>query len=163
MQRWVMLLLVLCISLPAGSAAAQQDSIPDRPQKSEAVATVLAVFLPGAGHVYAGETGRGLLLAGATGLTFMYGFADGQCKRPYDDVRSCELEKNETLAAASFLTSLGLYAYSLWDAHRAVRRTNPQRNLGLGAFDVAPEVMFEHDPQGRTRIGLKLRAAGEVQ
>ncbi len=148
----------LALGLSARIGVAQQTREPELSRKSEAIATVWAV-LPGAGHIYAGETTRGLLLAGATGLSFMYGLSDGQCKQPYTDVRTCELEKNESLAEASLIAAFALYAFSLWDAHDAARRANARRGLSLGVYEAAPTWILgiSRTTQPYLGLGVELR------
>lgn len=126
---------LLCVfALSARPSLAQQS---EPPRKSGTTATILALLLPGAGHIYAGEPGRGLLLMGTGALAWGYAFSDGQCKRPYTDVRTCELEKNDRLAGISLAAGLGIYAFSAWDAHRAVKRTNARRKRAVGSLNVS--------------------------
>lgn len=144
---------VLCaLALAIRPSAAQQS---ESPRKSETTATVLGVLLPGAGHIYAGEMGRGLLLMATAGLAFAYGFSDGQCKRPYTDVRTCELDKNETLAGISLATALGIYAFSAGDAHRAARRANAGRGLVIGPLIASPELMISSIVRPRAYAGVE--------
>ncbi|HEU4747674.1 MAG TPA: DUF6677 family protein [Gemmatimonadaceae bacterium] len=145
------LLFVFALS-PRPSVAQQSEP----PRKSETTATILGLILPGAGHIYAGETGRGLLVMGTSGLAFAYGFSDGQCKRPYTDVRTCELDKNETLAGISLAAALGIYAFSAWDAHRAVKRTNARRGRVVGYFNVSSGLAVSSVPRPTTRLRVEL-------
>lgn len=145
---------LLCVfAISARPSAAQQSG---QPSKSETTATILGLILPGAGHIYAGETGRGLLLMGAAGLAFAYGFSDGQCKRPYTDVRTCELDKNETLAGISLAGALGIYAYSAWDAHRAVKRANARRGRVVGSLNVSTRLVISPIPRPAAYLGVEL-------
>lgn len=150
-------ILFCVLALGARPLLAQQP--PSQPLKSGTTATVLALLLPGAGHIYAGETGRGLLLMGTGALAWGYAFSDGQCKRPYTDVRTCELEKNETLAGISMAAALGVYAFSAWDAHRAVKRTNARRTRVVGYFSVAAALAASPVPRptGFLKIELSQR------
>lgn len=145
---------LLCVfAISARPSAAQQS---EEPRKSETTATILGLILPGAGHLYAGETGRGLLLMGTTGLAFAYGFSDGQCKRPYTDVRTCELDKNETLAGISLVAALGLYAYSVWDAPRAVKRANGRRGRVVGSLMASTRLAVTPIPRAAAYLGVEL-------
>lgn len=138
----------------AQEAAAQEAADSQQPgRKSGAVATILGVFLPGAGHIYAGETGRGALFAAGTGLAFMYGFGDGRCKRPYTDVRTCETDKSETLSAASFVSAFVIYGVSIWDAHRAARRTNAKRAADPSTALTSPRIVS--DPLFSVVLGVR--------
>ena len=145
------LLCVLALTARPGFA---QDPEPTR--KSETTATILSLILPGAGHIYAGETGRGLVFMGAAALAFGYGFSDGQCKRPYTDVRTCELDKNETLGGISLAAALGIYAFSAWDAHRAVKRTNARRRSVVGSLNVSTGVAVSPVPQPTAYLRVEL-------
>lgn len=145
---------LLCVfALTARPCVAQQS---EPPRKSETTATILALILPGAGHIYAGETGRGLVFMSTAGLAFAYGFSDGQCKRPYTDVRTCELEKNETVAGISLAAALGIYAFSAWDAHRAVKRTNARRRSVVGSLNVSTGLAVRPVPRPTAYLSVKL-------
>jgi hypothetical protein len=100
-----------------------------------------------------------VVLLASTGLaaTIAYQNRDaGRCKRPYTDVRTCEVEKGEGLLLASFFTAAGLYVYGVWDARRAVRRSNVKRGLRIGSVEIAPLVIFSTASQAHALFELEL-------
>lgn len=153
------LALAALLVLSAAPCRAQQDSVSAGSRRSGTTATALGILLPGAGHFYAREPGRGALFMGATGLLFMYGFSDGRCKRPYESVETCELDKDQTVAAAALVGSLVVYAFSAWDAHRAAHRTNRRRGLVVGAWQASPDMAIRADEGFRGYVGIRLVTA----
>ena len=168
------LLLIPALAVAARPCVGQQDSVPAAradslraagqdpasavPRKSGAVATTIALFTGGGGHIYAGEYVRGTLIMASAGLAFGYGFADGRCKRPSTDPRTCESDKNASLAAASMLTAFAIYGFGMWDAHKAVQRTNERRRraaLGAAGLDPAPRLLVTPAAHGGVNVGLR--------
>lgn len=149
-------LLALSVVCAFDSLAAQPDSVRTPPEKVGSVATIWAVVIPGAGHIYSGERTRGLLIIAAVGTSFLYGFGDGRCTEPYTDVRSCEVTENGSTAA--LILSVGIYGYSVWDSHRAARRTNQRRSrVRQGVTAVSPHWQLTPDASGGLRVGLGVR------
>ncbi len=81
------------------------------------VGLALAVVFPGAGHYYAGELRRGLVLTGGTLALAAIFFS----------ARDGTGSGSDALAVLSGVGLAGLYAYNIYDAPRAVRRQNALR------------------------------------
>ena len=79
-----------------------------RPRKSPALATALAV-VPGLGHIYLGQYGRGLGFLAATGLLQFVGF----------DMDLTVV--GAVLGVPIELGGAGLWLFSIVDAHRTAR------------------------------------------
>jgi hypothetical protein len=126
--------------------------------KSGATATLFGILLPGGGHFYAAESGRGAIFLVGTAFAFSYAFSDPRCKRPFDDVRSCELEeKNQFGLAASLIATAALYGFSVWDAHRAAHRTNVRRGLAVGVLEIRPHLAIDGRRRASGGLGVRLR------
>src|SRR5262245_34482992 len=71
----------------ARAADSSARSSPEAPRKNGTIATLLAVVIPGSGHVYAGETGKGLaLFAGtAAAASIGYSYAKSGCPSSSDN------------------------------------------------------------------------------
>ena len=114
-----------------GNASVAADSAlsPERPsRKSGTTATLLAVLIPGSGHLYAGETGKGLaLLAGTVAAAGIgYSYSKSRCPSSSDN---CDV----TPMVAADAVALGLWVYGVFDAHNATRRTNLYADSRNGA------------------------------
>jgi hypothetical protein len=129
MRRHLLVLSLFAAIAPIGaqSTVAPSDSAAPigAPRKSVAVARVLAI-VPGVGHAYAGEGGRGLaFVGGLLGVTALTGvILAGSCVADALDTSSdsvCEGNAMEDLGA---LAVLGVWGWSIYDAGAAARRTN---------------------------------------
>ena len=114
-----------------GNASVAADSAlsPERPsRKSGTTATLLAVLIPGSGHLYAGERGKGLaLLAGTVAAAGIgYSYSRSTCPSSSDN---CDV----TPMVAADAVALGLWVYGVFDAHNATRRTNLYADSRNGA------------------------------
>lgn len=120
--------------------------------KNPTAARVIGI-LPGAGHVYAGEPGRGLMYLGGTAGLLLIG-ATAMVAECYGDLlggpESCEASNTADFFAAA---TIGLWAWSIYDAGRAAHRTNAKRRVAL-SLGVAPG--FETAGGGRRTGGVKL-------
>jgi hypothetical protein len=122
---------------PAASASHEMtqsatDAVPRVPSvKSPVTGTLLSAFLPGAGHVYAGEPGAGatflLLSASAPAVGYLLSdrTADPTCvPSPADERSAC----SDTTNFGPLFVGIGIAATAwvagLIDAGRAVRRSN---------------------------------------
>ena len=88
------------------------------------VAMAFATYIPGAGHIYAGEIMKGSSLLLASAGVAAAGF-----------ILSAKAIKDEKSGLAPGLGSaaigFGIYFYSLYDAGRAAQRTNAKNKLSL--------------------------------
>jgi hypothetical protein len=114
-----------------GSALSSAES----PRKSGTTATLLAVVIPGSGHLYAGETGKGLALFAGTVAAAGIGYSYSKSKCPSSN-DNCDV----TPMVAADAVALGLWVYGVLDAHNATRRTN----------------LYADSRNGATLLGLKV-------
>ena len=120
-----------------GDAPVAADSArsSDRSPKNGTVATLLAVVIPGSGHLYAGETGKGLALFAGTVAAAGIGYSYSRTKCPSSS-DNCDV----TPMVAADAVALGLWVYGVFDAHNATRRTN----------------LYADSRNGATLLGLKV-------
>ena len=115
--------------------------------KSPTTARIIGIR-PGAGHMYAGETGRGFAYLGGTVGILLVGTLVLAANCTYvvataeEDCGSSGLETAVTVAA------LGFYGWSIYDAGRAAQRTNARN--GLRASLILAPVQL---PRSATRDG----------
>jgi hypothetical protein len=103
-------------------------------QKSGTAATVLSVLVPGAGHIYTGETGKGLALFGIGVGGVVFGSYMWQ-RNVMEDVVDCEdfgcaldsASEHSAWAYAGMVAFLGSWVYGMVDASNSARRVN-ERN-----------------------------------
>lgn len=121
--------VVAALALALGVMPAFGQTVPTSPRKNPATATAIAFFIPGGGHLYAGEPVRGFaLLAATTGIaawavTSSHTYhVDYTCK-----VRNC-LDTSQNPDYQRLGVGLGVagafWLYSLIDASHAVNREN---------------------------------------
>ena len=132
-RRIFVLVLGMILMLNSGQVFAQQKTVGYKDPKT---ATSWGYLLPGAGHLYAGEGGKGLLLmvgsvgalAAGTIMTINSGDEDAEVGYDYD------FSKGATDWTPSYI-GLGVYAvgwiYSVVDAGKAAERTNRKRGLSV--------------------------------
>jgi hypothetical protein len=100
-------------------------------QKSGTAATVLSVLVPGAGHIYTGETGKGLALLGIGVGGFTFGAYMWQ-RNVVDDMDDCDdigcaltsSTKHSAWAYAGMLAFVGSWVYGVADAGSSANRMN---------------------------------------
>ena len=115
------LLLLLVFMLLSQTVLAE-----NKPPKfrDPSVAIAFATYIPGAGHIYAGEMLKGSSLLLASAGVAVVGF-----------ILSAKAIKNEKSGLAPGLGSVaigfGIYFYSLYDAGKAAQRTNAKNGLSL--------------------------------
>lgn len=143
------------------TAAAQPSSLSTATQADTTVpalkdptAARLIGIIPGAGHMYAGEVGRGFLYLGGTlGLFVAAGIASVSHCIEYSlfgfDPPDCERSPEEVLA---LIAAGGLWVWSIFDAGRAARRTNAKR-----AARVSPVIEPTHNPAALGDNGTTVR------
>ena len=106
-----------------------QDAPPPLKQESPKNPTTARVIgiIPGAGHVYAGEPGRGVLYLGATLGVAVLGATALALGCLNDYATDCDDSGSwETIATALIL---GFWGWTIYDAGRAAHRTNERRAL----------------------------------
>ena len=125
------------VTLPAQDTLRVRDTLrADAPgMKSPGAARVIGI-LPGAGHIYAGETGRGFAFMGGVLGAFVIGSTVllAECYSSVLGGDDCASSGTENVIAAAIL---GLWGWSIYDAGRAAHRTNARRRMGVSLL-VAP-------------------------
>jgi hypothetical protein len=111
-------------------------------------------IVPGAGHIYAGETMRGLGYLGATvGIIVIGGtLMAAECVGSLGE--SCEDSSTEDVATVA---ALGVWAWSIYDAGRAAHRTNAKRRLRVSLIVAPVRSTLARGADGRAlKLGLSL-------
>jgi hypothetical protein len=121
--------------------------------KSPSAARVIGI-IPGAGHMYAGEVGRGFLYLGGTlGLVFVAGLAHFSECFMSDEPGGCE----STAGTVSLVAAGGLWVWSIVDAGRAARRTNAKRAASASLIlEPARTPVARGDDHTGVRLGLRI-------
>src|SRR5512142_140965 len=173
-MRTHLLLLGLAVVCAASSAAAQETpaarSSAAAPsaivhQKSATTATVLAVLAPGVGHMYTGETGKGVALFGIGVGSMIFGSYMWQRGVTHDIVNceslDCAAEgtvKQAGWAYAGTAIYLATWVYGLADAGSSAHRVNERAARRTVSFAGATlEPVAGPTPQGFAvgmRVGL---------
>ena len=117
--------------------------------KSPATARLIGI-IPGAGHMYAGEVGRGFLYFGGTLGILVVGSALFMSECFMTDVPG---RCGETTAAVTLIATGGLWVWSIVDAGRAARRTNAKRT---GSTSLILEPTRIPVPTGEDRTAVRL-------
>ena len=149
------LVLIAAFALPTSDLGAQGSfGIQRQKPKSPMTARIIGI-LPGAGHIYAGETNRGLaFFAGTLGVLAVGGaISDAQCK---EDEYSTDYCSSPVLDVLALVAGAGVWAWSIVDAGRAARRTNARHGLSAVIFEPVRLPDARHHDRPALRIGLSL-------
>lgn len=138
------LVATLGLTLLATSAGAQAGGGYGVSQKDPGLATVISLFIPGGGHLYAGESRKGATILGVAYGSLIAGAATTSCSFG-SGCRTWPIY-------VGVLGYLGAWAYGVADASNAARRANTG---GFGVYDLRPEVSSL--PDGRLGLGLSAR------
>ena len=148
------IIAMLCLLVSQVSAQSKNT----KGYKDPKAAVAWSYLLPGAGHMYAGEGGKGfMLMAGSVGslavgtiMTLNSGDEDAEVGYDYD------FSKGGTDWTPSYI-GLGVYTigwiYSVVDAGKAAQRTNRKRGLSRLPVRVVPYVVGKAD---RREYGVRL-------
>ena len=149
----VLVLSVSPLAAQGGKAPVSVTNQSSGSAKSPMAARVIGI-IPGAGHMYAGETRRGFAyLGGIIGLGLVGGLAlAADCIGDYGaSSETCSSKTGENLLTAAIL---GVWGWSIYDAGRAAERTNASHGLRT-ALIVAPVHSSGGGHAGRAmKIGL---------
>ena len=118
-----LLLVTSAAAQPSSSSAVTETDTTVAAAKDPAVARLLGI-IPGAGHMYAGEVGRGFLYFSGTLGIFVSG--------GYLTLSMAFSDQNHQPEVAwvgwgTIIATGGLWVWSIIDAGRAARRTNAKR------------------------------------
>ena len=157
MRRSIVLVMGLAVLASSGQVLAQKQK--PAGYKDPKAALSWGYLLPGAGHIYAGEAGKGwMLMLGSVGaatagtiISLNSGDEDAEVGYDYD------FSKGETDWVPSYI-GWGVFAvawiYSVVDAPKAAERTNQKRGLGQRPVRLEPYVITRGVGKG---CGLRLR------
>lgn len=139
---------------PSDSLA--QSSIVRRHKRYPAVAATLGI-IPGAGHLYAGEYGRGLaIMGGIAGVALATAFiAVGDCIGEDASVESCE---DDNVLTAGSVLMLGIWGWSIADAWMAANRANRRAAAASKLAQLARVPVTVHLSRRLTASGEEVRA-----
>jgi hypothetical protein len=151
MRTAMLSLLVVLLSVGAATAQSQNTS---SLKKDPAAGALFGALIPGGGHYYAGETGKGIVLSSigvATGIAettaaIDCGFLqDGTPRRGICD-------------AQAIFVVVGLFnlAYSIGDGRQAAIRHNQALGLTSGPAQLRPIATTQG---GRSAYGVRLKVA----
>jgi len=147
--------LMLAQTSPAQTTPAQTTPAA-APEKSATTARLLGI-VPGVGHMYAGETGHGIAYLAGTAAMFALtgGVAVTECLNNGLDTGDCGSTRAANVLAVA---TLGLWAWSIYDAGRAAHRTNVRSRAKQTSLIVAPgKWVGRGESVGRTlRVGLRV-------
>ena len=123
-------------SIAAASAGAQDSTRVNAPDslaswyRDPQTAQILGSFIPGAGHVYAGENLRGLGLGGAALIGIVSGIVflnERECRLVSFGVESCDPDAstvNKVSGVTNLVVGVAAWVFGAIDAPRAARRSN---------------------------------------
>jgi hypothetical protein len=146
----------LHFSIDAGNSGTPVDTVVQKPRKNPTTARVLGI-IPGVGHFYAGEQGRGALLLGS-GMTLSVLGSALETKECLDGPGAAECNADMHTALEVLLTAatIGVIGLSIWDAGRAAERANSRASMvGFVVLGKSPSI----DGADRYRAGVRLPAA----
>ena len=129
--------------------------------KSSTSARLIGI-VPGAGHMYAGEVGRGFLYLGGTLGILVAGalVAATDCAEDtFGNLFSSEQPDCglSPVATASFIAAGGLWVWSIFDAGRAARRTNAKRAASVALVIEPTRIPVAlGDDRTAVRLGVQL-------
>ena len=149
------LLVTTAAAQPSSLSTATQDTTV--PALKDPTTARLIGIIPGAGHMYAGEVGRGFLYLGGTlGLFVAAGLASVSHCIEYSlfgvDPPDCDRSPEEVLA---LIAAGGLWVWSIFDAGRAARRTNAKRAARVSPV-IEPTPAALGDDGTTVRLGVRI-------
>jgi hypothetical protein len=140
---------ILCVFTVASMLAATTLGAQERPSTTATpgrdldaknpTAAMLIGILPGAGHMYAGEPGRGMAYLGGVAGILVIGAAltVGDCLGSVYAQADEACGSHDTIGLVTSVAALGLWGWSIYDAGRAAKRTNASRGVRTSLI-VAP-------------------------
>ena len=153
------LIPLCCLMLGATPVAAQDTARAEVAGAKSPMAARVIGIVPGAGHIYAGETGRGFAYMGGTLGLMMLGTSAilAECIAEVVDMgERCDSSNTADIFAGAVL---GLWGWSIYDAGRAAHRTNAKRrsmrvSMGLVPAPGSHPALRRH--RTRTFVALSL-------
>ena len=136
------------------SAVTQADTTVSE-LKSPTTARLIGI-IPGAGHMYAGEVGRGFLYLGGTLGILVAGALVSTADCYADLLSTTEDCGSNTAETVTLIAAGGLWVWSIVDAGRAARRTNAKRAASASLL-LEPTRLPSSLGRDRTAVRLGVR------
>jgi hypothetical protein len=137
--------LVLLVMIAITFSANAQQVKPSFKKKGDA--TVLSVLIPGGGHLYAGESGKGLGLLGVGVGGVVLGSALVSCSGAFECATA-----NFNPLYVGLAVSVGAWIYGIADSGKAVARANERNGYTAASFQIKPI----RPTTGATHLALSL-------
>jgi len=103
--------------------------------KDPSAAALFSAIVPGLGHLYGGESIRGLFFTAAFGISLYLSIDNFKLQQvPNSDER---VSHNETAGSIYGLAALAVYGFSIQDAYSSAHRYNRLHHLNV-SFSVSP-------------------------
>lgn len=100
--------------------------------KDPGTSTLIGVIVPGGGHIYAGEMGKGLMLLGIAVAGPVVGAAVSASTVEFScDGWSCSDDTNYVPYALGAVVAVGAWVYGIIDADDAAHRVNQRNGLAI--------------------------------
>jgi hypothetical protein len=142
---------VVVLAVAAANLPAQDIPRTNAGAKDPTVARVIGI-VPGAGHVYAGETMRGVAYFGTTAGIFL--LAGLMFASDCIGAEDCGKSTEPTLA---MLAGFGYWGWTIYDAGRAAHRANARGRPWRLSVIASPAVLARSEGEGRAvRLGLSV-------
>jgi len=128
------LLVALFLSVAVGAVAQPADSMSTRQAmlyKDPGTATLVGVLIPGAGHMYAGETAKGLGVMAASAGSVATGYYFSTCP-------GVEGQCSPTFLYVGIGLHFANWIWSIVDAGDAAQRHNRRLGIAEGQIQVCP-------------------------
>jgi hypothetical protein len=136
------------------TATRAETTVPAR--KSPTAARLIGI-IPGVGHMYAGEFEHGLLYATAIPSLVLAGALVGGLDCLTDSWLSGQPCDQSPVLTLSLIAAGGLWAWSIFDAGRAARRTNAKRAANVSLL-IEPRRIpgAPGDDRAAVRLGVRI-------
>lgn len=143
-SRCVIVIVAIGVLVNA-SPVLSQDTL-DKRKKGPTAASLMSVFVPGSGHVYAGETWTGVTVFGISiGAPIL-----GASATNFEDSFWSDEDVNMFPFILGLSVGVGAWMYGIFDADNAARAYN--RTHGLTSF----RIHLENDYAGISTLRIKM-------
>jgi hypothetical protein len=147
----IRLATVVALAVASTPLAAQDTTRATAGAKDPTVARVIGI-VPGAGHIYAGETMRGATYFGTTvGIFLLAGLMFAS------DCIGAEDCGKSSAPALAMLAGFGYWGWTIYDAGRAAHRANARGRPWRLSVIASPAMLARSEGEGRAvRVGLSV-------
>ena len=154
-----LLVVTAAVAQESPLATATQADTTVSALKDPSTARVIGI-IPGAGHMYAGEVGRGFLYLGGTLVIISVGAltATIDCLEDVNWLGGDQPRCRSATLTVSLIAAGGLWVWSIVDAGRAARRTNAKRTARTSLI-LEPTRLPDAVGDDRTAVRLGVRVS----